>query len=342
VPVPDSRGVAGPFRVSWCRSSSAFLAPSAPASPVRDRASRFSSCDLTPSLRPELLSWGFALLQSRSVVRLPLLRRARPFVFANGRRPASPGFASLGFLLPRTLRRRVPLVAPPRSFDRSRSGGGRQTPTGAVLRVLAPLDGYGHARGTHELLRIRRHRGAPTLRGLVSCRSRPWSRPSELSLLEEPYPLSRASCFLAGSRSTNPTARHDPRCSRPLSPARRPLAAARPKARWTGRPGRRFPGVARTLRVTGCPVRIAAPSSRNGRAHRIRRPARPLRSLAPLESPFHFASAPLARGRSPGRCSPGLWLHGSRRVSPPVRSLRVAPQGPPAGLPADGGPRVAP
>jgi len=171
----------------------------------------------------------------------------------------SPGFASRGFLLPRALRRRVPLVAPPRSLDRSRVGEGCQALTGAVLRVLAPLDGSGHARGTHELLRIRRYRGAPTLRGLVSCRSRPWSRPSELSLLEEPYPLSRASCFLAGSRSTNPTARHGPRNSRPLSPLRRPLAAACPKARRTGRPGRRFPGVARTLRVTRCRARLQRP-----------------------------------------------------------------------------------
>jgi hypothetical protein len=137
-------------------------------------------------------------------------------------------FASRGFLLPRTLRRRVPLVAPPRSLDRSRVGEVRQDLTGAVLRVLAPLDGSGHARGTHELLRIRRYRGAPTLRGFISRRSRPWSRPSELSLLEEPYPLSRASCFHAGSRSTSPTARHGPRVSRPLSPARRPLAAAGP------------------------------------------------------------------------------------------------------------------
>lgn len=210
----------------------ARVAPSwLPALPPRpfDRASRSSSCDLTPSLRPELLSWGFALLQNRSVNRLPLLRHARPLVFASDQRPVEPGISPL--LGSCSLERNdagCPLFAPPRSLDRSKVGGGRQAPTGAVLRVLAPLDGSGYARGTHGPLRIRRHRGAPTLRGLVSCRSRPWSRPSELSLLEEPYPLSRASCFLAGSRSTNPTARHEPRCSRPLSPSRRPLAAARP------------------------------------------------------------------------------------------------------------------
>jgi len=148
---PDPRGVAGPCRVSWCRPSSAFVAPSAPASPVRDRASRSSSCDLTPSLRPELLSWGFALLQSRSVNRLPLLRHARPFVFANDRRPAEPGISPL--LGSCSLERNnvgCPFFASPRSLDRSKVGEGRQAPTGAVLRVLAPLDGSGcrtrHAR----------------------------------------------------------------------------------------------------------------------------------------------------------------------------------------------------
>jgi hypothetical protein len=82
-----------------------------------------------------------------------------------------------------------------------------------------------------------------------------------------------------------PTARHGPRDSRPLSPARRPLAAACPKARRTGRPGRRFPGVARR-RTSRVAALVCGVSSRIGRAHRTRRPARPLRSFAPLESPF--------------------------------------------------------
>jgi len=73
---PGSRGVDRPFRVSWCRPSSAFVASSAPASPVRYRASRSSSIDLTPSLRPELLSWGSSLRQSRTLNRLPWPRRA--------------------------------------------------------------------------------------------------------------------------------------------------------------------------------------------------------------------------------------------------------------------------
>jgi len=44
-----------------------------------------------------------------------------------------------------------------------------------------------------------------------------WSRPSELSLPEEPYPLSRAFSPL-WVRTDCPTARHDPRGSRLLSP----------------------------------------------------------------------------------------------------------------------------
>jgi len=111
--------------------------------------------------------------------------------------PTSSGIASPGVLAPSSATTPGAPFAAMRSRDHAAEGKGRQTPAGAVLRVLAPLDGSGRARGTHELLAepaVRR--GTPTLRGLLSCRSRPWSRPSELSLLEEPYPLSRASASL--------------------------------------------------------------------------------------------------------------------------------------------------
>ena len=78
----------------------------------------------------------------------------------------------------------------------------RQTLVGAVLRVLAPLDGSGWLAARSRSFGPRRSPWPPTLRGLVPCRSRPWSSPPELSLPGEPYPLSRATCFLAGSRST--------------------------------------------------------------------------------------------------------------------------------------------
>jgi len=97
------------------------------------------------------------------------------------------------------VRRRTGRVAPTSGAE----GEGRQAFTGAVLRVLAPLDGSGCVRGSCELLpEPTVCRDAPTLRGPVSCRSRPWSRSTELSLPEEPYPLSQASCFHVGSRST--------------------------------------------------------------------------------------------------------------------------------------------
>jgi hypothetical protein len=59
-----------------------------------------------------------------------------------------------------------------------------------------------------------------------------WSRPSELSLPEEPCPISRAFASLrVRVRPPNDAARA--RTSRPLSPARRPVAEAYPKVRRT-------------------------------------------------------------------------------------------------------------
>jgi hypothetical protein len=54
----------------------------------------------------------------------------------------------------------------------------RQTLVGAVLRVLAPLDGSGWLAARSRSLEPRRSPWPPTLRGLVPCRSRPLERPS--------------------------------------------------------------------------------------------------------------------------------------------------------------------
>jgi len=189
-------------------------------------------------------------------------------------------------------------------------------------------------------LRIRRHRGAPTLRGLVSCRSRPWSRPSELSLLEEPYPLSRASCFLAGSRSTCPTARHEPRDSRPLSPLRRPLATTGPKASRTGRPGRRFPGVARTLRVTRYRARLQRP--RLGSAGLTGYGGRHARfeALLPSRVRSFLRSPPWPGDDRPVGALLGFSCVSFRRVSPPGRG--ISPPTAPCESPRKASLRVAP
>jgi hypothetical protein len=157
-------------------------------------------------LRPrKTLSWSSLPLQSRTASRLPALRDHRDHLRGRGVL-SSPGIASPEVLAPVEhmyagcpVRRRTGRVAPTSGAE----GEGRQAFTGAVLRVLAPLDGSGCVRGPCELLPEPTDcRDAPTLRGPVSCRSRPWSRSTELSLPEEPYPLSQASCFPVGSRST--------------------------------------------------------------------------------------------------------------------------------------------
>jgi len=111
-----------------------------------------------------------------------------------------------------------------------------------------------------------------------------WSRPTELSLPEEPYPLSRALSPL-WVRADRPTARLGPRVSRLLSPfaptSRRgwPEGSPDSRSRDDGSPeslGRRTCHVA----VVVCDV-----SSRNGRAHRTRRPNTPTSELcSPRES----------------------------------------------------------
>jgi len=177
----------------------------------------------------------------------------------------------------------------------------------------------------------------------------PLESPFRASLLEEPYPLSRASCFLAGSRSTNPTARHGPRDSRPLSPLRRPLAAACPKARRTGRPGRRFPGVARTLRVTRCRARLQRPrlgsaglTGYGGRHARFEAllPSRvpSSRDHHPCGQRSHAVGALLGfvGESSPTSCPVGP------ASFPASGTLRVSPQGESTGCPGDSSSRPYP
>jgi hypothetical protein len=85
-----------------------------------------------------------------------------------------------------------------------------------------------------------------------------------LSSLESPYrafpsrgavPALAGLLLPCGFAFDRPTARHGPRDSRPLSPARRPLRHGEHEARRTGRPGRRFPGVARRRPFACCHAR---------------------------------------------------------------------------------------
>jgi len=243
----------------------------------------------------------------------------------------------LGFLLPRARLRRVPRVAPSRACARGGEGGGRQASTGAVLGVLAPLDGSGCARGESR---------AP-----AGARLSPWrpdaSRPcfvplAPLGVSLQSFPFPRSRTRSRGPRASlrvrvrPPNGAAGPRCSRPVSPIAPTSRRSSPRrARRTGRPGRRFPGVARRragrLRV---PLGV---SSRIGRARRTRQPTRPLRSFAPPGSPFAFRSRPWpGRGRTAG----ALLGFGPLEIARTNRGCGVARERPSSGEPNAGRPRV--
>jgi len=83
----------------------------------------------------------------------------------------------------------------------AREGRGSPDPRRCRPQGSCPSRRFRLARGSLGIFGPRRSPWPPTLRGLLSCRSRPWSAPPELSLPGEPYPLSRATCFLVGSLS---------------------------------------------------------------------------------------------------------------------------------------------
>jgi len=150
------------------------------------------------------------------------------------------GIASHGVLAPSSVGRRVPLSTadskPPKGDRCLAAGVGCQTHTGAVLRVPAPLDGSGHARGASRA--PRGDRRLPWRPGA----SRPCSMP--LAPLESPFrafpsrgavPALAGLCFLA-VRARPPCGAVNPSGSRPVSPPRRPVA--RRASRATGRSDR--------------------------------------------------------------------------------------------------------
>jgi hypothetical protein len=231
---------------------------------------------------------GFGPLQSAvSYVLRPLVRSAGPAPSRRNRTASGPcGSASREVLAPsNTTTPGAPSPSRPslRSIVRDED---RQTLVGAVLRVLAPLDGFSSSRLARGLLEPRRSPWPPMLRGLVPCRSRPWSAPPELSLPGEPHPLSRA---VASLRVRSPTAAgaEPAGSSRLLSPFAPTLCRSRPPG---GGPGThesrrgflrslvrspRHTEVCRTYRPLPTDTGLAG-----------KRPARPLRSFAPPGSPF--------------------------------------------------------
>jgi len=194
---------------AFCPTSSTLLASGAPPSPF-GRPRGFPLLDRTRGTRvprDPLLEFGSSSEPvASSSARIPL-RRTSPLTrtssFQGFRVRLSWGSCSLEHHYvgcPFHRRNR---------FQSLRWTRSRHDPAGAVLRVLAPLDGFGCARGTARTLARfavspwRPDASRPYSMPLASL----WSCPPELSLPEEPCPLSRASlCSLAGSRSTTASA----------------------------------------------------------------------------------------------------------------------------------------
>jgi len=137
--------------------------------------------------------------------------------------------------------------ARPNGFEAVREGEGRQTLAGAVLRVLAPLDGSGCARGTARALAelaVTPWRPDASRSYYIPLASL-WSCPTELSLPEEPYLLSQAVASLRVRIPTTASATRED-ASRSLSPPRQLFAVSPPGGgRRRMSRGRRFPAFAR-------------------------------------------------------------------------------------------------
>jgi len=189
---PSPSETRGSLRSSLHSPSSALLASGAPPSPFGPAAGFSSSSWLPGREFQEILSWGSVPLQSSS-------RRCRPCSLTATSAEAgrivrvARDPPLLGLLLPRTQLRRVPLT-PHRQLSRRCGGRGLAEPSPVPSSGFLPLSTV-LAANADRIAPLAEHavfRDAPKLRGLVPCRSRPWRCPTELSPLEEPYPLSRA------------------------------------------------------------------------------------------------------------------------------------------------------
>jgi len=172
-------------------------------------------------------------------------------------RPSEPGIASPGVLAPSSAltpgapwRVHQSLAAPAERVKVARPSPVPSSgflPLSTVLAALAART---------SSLRSPPSPCAPTLRGLVSCRSRPLESSYRAFPSRGAVPALAGPCFLAGSRSTAQRRGTVRDVRDPFRLSRRPRATAGLAARWTGWPGRRFPGVTRAARVTGCPARV--------------------------------------------------------------------------------------
>jgi hypothetical protein len=165
------------------------------------------------------LSWSSLPLQSRTASRLPALRDRRTHLRGYSVQ-SSPGIASPGVLAPlEHIDVGRPLSHPPRLpvAGRVRITKPSPVPSSGFLPLSTVLAALA-ARTINPLRRSSPFAVVPRrFAALFHAARAHWSCPTELSLPEEPYPLSRAISPL-WVRTDCPTARHDPRVSRLLSP----------------------------------------------------------------------------------------------------------------------------
>jgi len=232
-------------------------------------------------------------------------------------RPVDPaGTASREVLAPADTTTSGAPLRDERPFGRPPGTRIDQILAGSALGVLAPLDGFGLP---HDLRREVPDASRPCCMPLASLEL----APSELSLPGEPYPLSRATCFLASSSSDQERRSACRSFTAAFASSSQPFAARIRLAadHGTHEPGRRFPAVASPVASTHPEVsRTCRPiPAETGLA--VLQPARPLRSLAPPGSPFRDDPR-LGQAGAIRRCSPGVL--DPPELSPPwfrVRSL---------------------
>jgi len=224
----------------------------------------------------------------------------------------SPGSPLLGFFLPRAFLRRVPrsprpdpaivtdLGIEPRKVKVARPS---PVPSSGFLPLSTVPAAFRGSRGPLAGPTVRRD--APTLRGLVPCRSRPLESPFRAFPSRGAVPALAGLLLPCGFALDRPTARHGPWVSRHLSPARRPLRHGEHEARRTGRPGRRFPGVARRRSFACCHARVRRLSSDRPGSPDSAAGTPASKLCSPRES-VPVTVAALARVRPAGRCSPGF------------------------------------
>jgi len=269
------------------------LASSAPATPF-ETASRCSPCDVTPEPKPGRRSPGVRV-PFRAELRLGC-PRSEIVATACAASPSCRARESplSGFLFPRARLRRVPLCRSHRGVARSRGPHVRSRRVKVARPSPEPSSGFlplstvlAALAARTRPLRIPPFAVVPRrFAALFHAARAHWIRPSELSLPEEPYPLSRAlSPLWVRAGPPNGAARSEVFAAPFADRADLPPRLARRLA-GLKKPGRRFPGVARAPHVSRCRGRLRRLVSDRAGLAGLGCPTRPLRSVALLESPF--------------------------------------------------------